>query len=33
MLQREDGPIPEAFRLWKPMDGENEGWYVLHLRI
>ncbi|KAE9374274.1 hypothetical protein N431DRAFT_213326 [Stipitochalara longipes BDJ] len=27
MLQREDGPIPNEFRLWKPMDGENEGWY------
>ena len=28
MLQRENGPIPPEFRLWKAMEGENEGWYV-----
>jgi hypothetical protein len=26
MLQRENGPIPPEFRLWKAMEGENEGW-------
>jgi hypothetical protein len=28
MLQRENGPIPPEFRLWKAMEGEDEGWYV-----
>ncbi|KAG0649190.1 ATP-dependent helicase GTA, partial [Hyphodiscus hymeniophilus] len=28
MLQRENGPIPPEFRLWKAMEGENEGWYL-----
>jgi hypothetical protein len=26
MLQRENGPIDPEFRLWKAMDGGNEGW-------
>jgi len=26
MLQRENGPIPQEYRLWKAMEGENEGW-------
>ena len=29
MSQRETGPIPSEFCLWKPLEGENEGWYVL----
>lgn len=28
MLQRENGPIPPVFSLWKPLDGE-EGWCVV----
>ncbi|PMD49328.1 uncharacterized protein K444DRAFT_622885 [Hyaloscypha bicolor E] len=28
MLQRENGPIPPDFRLWKAMEGEHEGWYL-----
>jgi SWI/SNF-related matrix-associated actin-dependent regulator of chromatin subfamily A3 len=27
MVQREKGPIPPEFCLWKPSEGENEGWY------
>jgi SNF2 family DNA or RNA helicase len=27
MVQREIGPIPPEFCLWKPMEGDNEGWY------
>ena len=33
MLQREDGPIPPDFRLWKPLEGDNEGWLVLQFPI
>jgi len=29
MLQREQGPIPEAYQLWKPYDIEGQPWYVL----
>jgi SWI/SNF-related matrix-associated actin-dependent regulator of chromatin subfamily A3 len=28
MIQREKGPLPPEFCLWKPMVGDNEGWYV-----
>jgi SWI/SNF-related matrix-associated actin-dependent regulator of chromatin subfamily A3 len=26
MLQREDGPVPPEFRLWKAVEGDSEGW-------
>ena len=28
MEQRENGPIPPEFCLWKAMEGDNEGWWV-----
>lgn len=28
MMQREDGPIPEEYALWKSADDEGAQWYV-----
>jgi hypothetical protein len=28
MTQRENGPIPESYRLWKPSEREGLLWYV-----
>lgn len=31
MIQREQGPIPEEYQLWKPCDIEGQPWCVLDL--
>jgi hypothetical protein len=28
MIQRENGPIPHMYRLWKPHEREGLPWYV-----
>jgi hypothetical protein len=28
MIQRESGPIPHMYRLWKPHEREGLPWYV-----
>jgi hypothetical protein len=28
MIQRENGPIPDMYRLWKPHEREGLPWYV-----
>lgn len=28
MTQRETGPIPPEFRLWQPIESDDQEWWV-----
>jgi hypothetical protein len=31
MTQRENGPIPERYQLWKPIEREGQLWYDIDI--
>lgn len=33
MMQREDGPIPEEYTLWKSSEEDGVKWYVSRNRL
>jgi hypothetical protein len=33
MSQRENGPIPEEYQLWKPHEREGQSWYVIAVSL
>jgi hypothetical protein len=33
MIQRENGPIPDAYRLWQPDEADGQPWYAMHIKV